>query len=216
MDIPAIPLPGRHSFRKADIHETRRCRIFKAGYNRLGGICRAGLYTNFVNKQVLSIFSMSNNRLGRITMSPTIIRPAKESDAAELARLTSQLGYPVSEASIRTRMCRMFGSVDVSLLVAERPNGKLAGWIHGFLCQLLESDYRVEIGGLIVDEQCRRSGIGRELVLAIENWATEHGATELSVRCREEARSRTSFMRLYRSGPSRRSECFVNASPMPA
>jgi GNAT superfamily N-acetyltransferase len=115
-----------------------------------------------------------------------IIRRAMESDAAELARLTSQLGYPVSEASLRTRMARIFGSTDDSLLVAERPDGELAGWVHGFLCQLLESEYRVEIGGLVVDERCRRSGIGRGLVEAIENWATEHGATELSVRCREE------------------------------
>jgi GNAT superfamily N-acetyltransferase len=103
-----------------------------------------------------------------------------------LARLTSQLGYPVSEAPIRTRMDRIFGSVNDSLLVAERPDGELAGWIHGFLCQLIESDYRLEIGGLIVDERYRRSGIGRGLVQAIESWAAEHGATELSVRCREE------------------------------
>jgi GNAT superfamily N-acetyltransferase len=109
-----------------------------------------------------------------------------ESDANELARLTSQLGYSVSEASIRTRMGRMFDSNYNSLWVAERPDGKLAGWIHGFLCQLLESDYRVEIGGLIVDERCRRSGIGRRLVQVIEDWAAEQGATELSVRCREE------------------------------
>jgi GNAT superfamily N-acetyltransferase len=108
-----------------------------------------------------------------------------ESDAAELARLTSQLGYPVSEASIRTRMHRMFGSEDGCLLVSERPDGELAGWVHGLLCQLLESDYRVEIDGLIVDERFRRGGIGRELVHAIEIWAAEQGATELSVRCRE-------------------------------
>src|SRR5215211_552094 len=119
-------------------------------------------------------------------MSPAIIRRAMESDAVELARLTSQLGYPVSEASLRKRMDRMFGSINDSLFVAERPDGQLAGWIHGFLCQLLESEYRVEIGGLIVDERCRRSGIGRGLVQAIENWAAEHGATELSVRCREQ------------------------------
>ena len=119
-------------------------------------------------------------------MSHAVIRRALESDAAELARLTSQLGYPVSEASLRTRMDRMFSSIDDCLLVAESPNGKLEGWIHGFLCQLLESDYRVEIGGLIVDERCRRSGVGRGLVNAIEDWAGEHGATELSVRCREE------------------------------
>src|SRR6478672_4118494 len=119
-------------------------------------------------------------------MSHTNIRCAMESDANELARLTSQLGYSVSEASIRTRMGRMFDSNYNSLWVAEKPDGKLAGWIHGFLCQLLESDYRVEIGGLIVDERCRRSGIGRRLVQVIEDWAAEQGATELSVRCREE------------------------------
>jgi GNAT superfamily N-acetyltransferase len=109
-----------------------------------------------------------------------------ESDAAELARLTSQLGYPISELSLRTRMVRIVSSTNDSLLVAVRQDRELAGWVHGYLCQLLESEYRVEIGGLVVDERCRRSGIGRGLVQAIENWAVEHGATELSVRCREE------------------------------
>ena len=52
--------------------------------------------------------------------------------------------------------------------------------------QLLESDYRVEIGGLIVDERWRRRGIGRQLVHAVQGWAVERGAVELSVRCREE------------------------------
>jgi GNAT superfamily N-acetyltransferase len=118
------------------------------------------------------------------SMSSTIIRHAMESDAAELARLTSQLGYPVSETSIRSRMDRMFSSNDC-LLVAERPYGEVVGWIHGFQCQLLESDYRVEIGGLIVDERYRRIGIGQRLVQAIEIWAAERGAIELSVRCQE-------------------------------
>jgi len=42
-----------------------RARILKAGYNQLGGICQAGLYTNFVDKQVLSTFFVSNNKLFR-------------------------------------------------------------------------------------------------------------------------------------------------------
>ena len=119
-------------------------------------------------------------------MSHPVIRRTRESDAPELARLTSQLGYPVSETTIRTRLSRMFDSSNDILFVAEKPGGELAGWIHGFVCQLLESDYRVEIGGLIVDERCRRTGIGRGLVQAIENWAAEQGAVELSVRCGEE------------------------------
>jgi GNAT superfamily N-acetyltransferase len=119
-------------------------------------------------------------------MSHTIIRQAVESDAVELARLTSQLGYQVSVPSIQVRMARILGTAHDRLLVAEVRGGELAGWIHGFLCQLLESDFRVEIGGLIVDERCRRRGVGGSLVKAIEDWAVEHGASELSVRCREE------------------------------
>src|SRR5215831_15556128 len=119
-------------------------------------------------------------------MSQHIIRRAVASDAAELARLTTQLGYPASEAAIRARLMRMLDSSDDCLLVAEDSSGKLAGWIHGFLSQLLESDYRVEIGGLLVDETHRRNGIGRRLVKAVDNWAVERGAAELSVRCREE------------------------------
>lgn len=118
--------------------------------------------------------------------SQSNIRRAVESDAAELARLTSQLGYPASEASIRARLTRMLESSEDCLLVAEGSGGELAGWVHGFLSQLLESDYRVEIGGLLVDAPWRRKGIGRRLVRAVEEWAAEHGAVELSVRCREE------------------------------
>lgn len=129
-------------------------------------------------------------------MAQPVIRQAVESDAAELARLTSQLGYPVSTASLLGRVSRISASADDRLLVAEVPGGELAGWVHGFLCQLLESDYRVEIGGLVVDERWRRSGIGRQLVQAIEDWAMESGARELSVRCREE---RTESHQFYES-----------------
>ena len=119
-------------------------------------------------------------------MSQHIIRRAVASDAAELARLTTQLGYPASEAAVRARLMRMSDSPEDCILVAEDSSGKLAGWIHGFLSQLLESDYRVEIGGLLVDETRRRNGIGRLLVKAVDDWAVERGAAELSVRCREE------------------------------
>ena len=119
-------------------------------------------------------------------MSQQIIRRAVESDAEELARLTTQLGYPASPSTIRSRLARLLHSSEDCLLVAEDSPGKLTGWIHGFLCQLLESDYRVEIGGLIVDALWRRKGIGALLVRALEHWAVERGAAELSVRCREE------------------------------
>ena len=117
-------------------------------------------------------------------MTKASIRGAVQTDAAELARLAAQLGYPVPEASMQIRLSRILNSVGDKLFVAELPGGELAGWIHGFLSQLLESDCRVEIGGLIVDHQWQRRGIGGRLVQAIEDWAVDQEATELSVRCR--------------------------------
>lgn len=119
-------------------------------------------------------------------MAVLFIRRAVISDAPELTRLTSALGYPAAEGVIADRLQRLLVSANDCLLVAESGEGRLAGWIHGFLCQLLESDYRVEIGGLLVDEPFRRSGVGRRLVGAVEDWAKDRGAVELSVRCRVE------------------------------
>jgi GNAT superfamily N-acetyltransferase len=117
-------------------------------------------------------------------MSSHAIRPASEHDAAELARLSAQLGYPASEDQIRARLRRLLASPADALLVAASAEGPLLGWIHGALTQLLESDYRVEICGLIIDAANRRRGLGRELVRRLETWAADHGATQSSVRCR--------------------------------
>ena len=113
------------------------------------------------------------------------IRPARSADAGELARLTSQLGYPASSEVMAGRLERMLSGSTDRLLVAVDSAGIL-GWILGFRIQLLESEYRVEIGGLIVDESCRRQGVGRQLVKALEVWAKEQGVSELGVRCRVE------------------------------
>lgn len=115
-----------------------------------------------------------------------LIRPGTQLDASALARLTTELGYPVSEESLSKRLSRILGSPRDCVLVAVEESGAVVGWIHGFQSQLLESDFRVEIGGLIVDPRCRRRGIGRSLVQRLEQWAIEEGVPELGVRCREE------------------------------
>jgi GNAT superfamily N-acetyltransferase len=114
-----------------------------------------------------------------------LIRPARSGDAGELARLTSQLGYPASPEAMAGRLERILSSPIDRLLVAVESQ-EVLGWIHGFRIQLLESEFRVEIGGLIVDECRRRHGIGRLLVAALEVWAKEQGVSELGVRCRVE------------------------------
>ena len=116
-------------------------------------------------------------------MNGWLIRNAQEKDSAGIARLASQLGYPADESQVRMRLRRIFSSSNDLVLVAEFANGEIAGWIHGFFSQLLESDFRVEIGGLVVDEKFHRRGIAQELVRRIEAWAIENSATQVSVRC---------------------------------
>jgi GNAT superfamily N-acetyltransferase len=117
-------------------------------------------------------------------MSVYSIRQARETDSAEIARLASQLGYPASEGAIRKRLQRLITSSSDVVFIAESAGSGLVGWIHGVLSQFLESDYRVEIAGLVVDERFQRRGVGRNLVTRVESWAVEHGVEQASVRCR--------------------------------
>ncbi len=114
------------------------------------------------------------------------IRPAELRDAREIARLSGVLGYSVETVVIERRLGKLLQSKTDKVLVAESTNELLAGWIHGFLSRLIESEYRVEIGGLVVDPIARRQGVGRRLVAEIDAWAHGHGASELSVRCRDD------------------------------
>jgi len=117
-------------------------------------------------------------------MTPYSIRPAREDDAAEVARLAGQLGYPASATVMEKRLRRLLVSSADVVFVAESAEGGLLGWIHGVLSQFLESDYRMEIAGLVVDERCHRSGVGRKLVAQVEAWAVERGVEQAVVRCR--------------------------------
>jgi GNAT superfamily N-acetyltransferase len=117
-------------------------------------------------------------------MSQYSIRLARDEDSAEVARLAGQLGYPASGDAMRPRLERLLASSNDVVFVAALAEGGLVGWIHGVLSQFLESDYRVEIGGLVVDEWFYRKGVGRDLVERVESWALDRGAMQASVRCR--------------------------------
>lgn len=110
-----------------------------------------------------------------------IIRDAVPSDAAEVARLTAELGYATSPEEIADRLGRTTDRRKQLVLVAVL-EGKIAGWAQAQLSEVLESGLRVEIVGLIVAESCRRRGVGRRLVEVVERWATDAGAPSLVVR----------------------------------
>jgi GNAT superfamily N-acetyltransferase len=110
------------------------------------------------------------------------IRSAVPADAAAVARLSSQLGYPVAAQALAARLGLLVSSELHAVYVATDRQGDVVGWIHGAEQVLVESEPRCEILGLVVDEAARRGGIGRQLVEAVERWARGRGLPDMSVR----------------------------------
>src|ERR1700719_2899643 len=95
------------------------------------------------------------------------IRRARLSDAARLAGLSGQLGYPARRGEIVQRMKRMRPAAQHAIFVAE--SGKqVTGWLHVSVTPLLEVPLRAEVNGLVVDKTQRSAGAGAKLLLAAE------------------------------------------------
>jgi GNAT superfamily N-acetyltransferase len=73
-------------------------------------------------------------------------------------------------------------SANHAVYVAEIVDIGVVGWIHAHLCLLLQTNLHAEIGGLVVDERYRSSGIGRQLLLQIEQWASQQGCESVYLR----------------------------------
>jgi GNAT superfamily N-acetyltransferase len=104
------------------------------------------------------------------------VRTADVSDAGEIARLTAQLGYEISDATAAERLGRFVRGAGHRFLVAEF-DGRVAGWAHAIVWESLETGPFVLIGGLVVDRPLRRRGVGAALMGEVEAWAIAQGCT---------------------------------------
>lgn len=109
------------------------------------------------------------------------LREAEPADAAAIAELTLQLGYPIEAEVMRERLAALQLRHDHLVIVAVL-DGAIGGWLHVHATEALESGFRAEVVGLVVAERFRRRGVGRRLMAAAETWAVEQGAPVLVVR----------------------------------
>jgi len=110
------------------------------------------------------------------------IRSAKRADEEAVAILAGQLGYPSSVHEIRERLVEILEDGDQAVFVAESADKEVIGWVHVFKTQLLIVEPFVEIGGLIVGEGLRGSGVGKALLEAAEAWVQGSEFTSIRVR----------------------------------
>lgn len=109
------------------------------------------------------------------------IRRAKRGDAAQIAELSGELGYPATTAQIERRLGRLSPPSQHGVLVAESEH-RIVGWLHVSVRHLIESETLAEVNGLVVRDGQRSLGAGAKLLKAAEQWARKHGCAGMSVR----------------------------------
>jgi GNAT superfamily N-acetyltransferase len=103
-------------------------------------------------------------------------------DAEALVQLSIQFGYAVSTEEMQHRIAHVLARKDHCGFVALAYQ-QVVGWIHGFHTFRLESGAFVEIGGLVVDENFRRQGIGHQLIEKAKVWAVGQSVHKIRARC---------------------------------
>lgn len=110
-----------------------------------------------------------------------IVRAATAEDAAAVALLVRALGYDAEDAAVAERLAWFAASDDDTVQVAE-VNGGVAGFVAVSCTRsLIDPEWFGRITALSIAPEHRRSGIGRQLVAAAEQWVTAHGSTLLQV-----------------------------------
>jgi GNAT superfamily N-acetyltransferase len=109
--------------------------------------------------------------------TPVIREPARD-DAAPLAALMGELGYPATPEEIWARIERMASARQRTLLA--EVDGRVAGFVGFSALAIYESDMPTcWIMALCVGSHFRRHGIGRALIAAVERWCAEAGIPDM-------------------------------------
>lgn len=105
-----------------------------------------------------------------------IIRDAAIEDYKDICRLNKEgFGYDYPAERTRDKLQVILDSPADKIFVAEH-DGKIAGYIHLSSYECTYSDSLKNIMALVVDEACRKMGIGRKLVQTAEEWAKGSGS----------------------------------------
>jgi GNAT superfamily N-acetyltransferase len=127
-----------------------------------------------------------------------VIREMELGDAERVAALTGQLGYERTAADIEQRITELDSNrarqaAFVACVGAEIARAEIAGWIEVSIERRLQSPTFALIGGLVVSENNRGQGIGRQLCERAENWSWERGVAKIRVTSRSTRRDAHRF-----------------------
>lgn len=114
-------------------------------------------------------------------MANVIVRDARATDAADMARLCGQLGYPAEQSELPSRLARLSRDENARAFVGQIGD-TIAGMITVHVRYTLNHTAPIaQITLLVVDESVRGKGVGRALVEAAERFAMERGTRRVTV-----------------------------------
>lgn len=131
------------------------------------------------NIAIFRISMMHKNACDR--SGEVVIREMRLSDAADVANLSTELGYPMATEAVEERL-RQFARMNDHAVFSACLKGLVVGWIDVGIVHHLQSQPYGEIGGLIVSKEYQGRGIGGQLVSAAEGWVVRRNVTKILVR----------------------------------
>lgn len=121
------------------------------------------------------------------------VRRADRNDAHSIARLLGQLGYPTAAPAIPERLERLAAGGRSAAWVAVVDDA-IVGLATAHVYSALNRARDVaSLTLLVVDEAARRSGVGRALVGAVEEFAREADCERLTVTTHEDRAGAQAF-----------------------
>ncbi|MGM0805919.1 MAG: GNAT family N-acetyltransferase [Bacillota bacterium] len=130
------------------------------------------------------------------TVSEVILREARYDDSYELSYLMGELGYPTKSEEMTERLETLLPNPAYACFVA-CVNDQVIGMIglaKGIYFE--KNGCYARITALVVSEEFRGNGIGKELVRYGEEWAKEQGCTAILL---NSGKQRTDTHEFYRS-----------------
>ena len=109
-------------------------------------------------------------------MANVSVRGASNGDAAAIASLMTQLGYPSTPSQMQPRLARFLLHPEYGAIVAEMSEDVVGVVLLHIEFNLEYDAPYVRVMGLVVDERRRGEGLGTLLMQHAERWCAERGA----------------------------------------
>ena len=114
------------------------------------------------------------------------LRQVAVADRTEWLRMRMALWPDHTDEEHLAEMKQVTADEVMATFVADRGDGKLGGFLEVALRKYADGCETSPVGyieGWYVDEDLRQRGVGGLLVKAAEQWAIEHGCTEMASDC---------------------------------